>query len=140
MLEAVYLYLQFLQLLYAVPAHQVMTMPSLSPTMTQVCASRLLLVSLMIQTTCFICFSHLLQGNISKWKKKEGDQIGAGHILAEVETDKATIEWESQEEGYIAKIIMGDGSKDVAVGTPVAILVEEAESVAAFKNYTPGGE
>eukprot|EP00195_Chlamydomonas_chlamydogama_P014381 CAMPEP_0202890986 /NCGR_PEP_ID=MMETSP1392-20130828/1202_1 /ASSEMBLY_ACC=CAM_ASM_000868 /TAXON_ID=225041 /ORGANISM="Chlamydomonas chlamydogama, Strain SAG 11-48b" /LENGTH=545 /DNA_ID=CAMNT_0049574645 /DNA_START=324 /DNA_END=1961 /DNA_ORIENTATION=+ len=80
----------------------------------------------------------MTQGNIAQWKKKEGDQVAPGQILAEVETDKATIEWEAQEEGYIAKILKPDGSKEVAVGQPVAILVEEADAVAAFKNYTPG--
>jgi len=98
---------------YSVPPHTIMTMPSLSPTMTQ--------------------------GNIVKWMKKEGEQIAPGNILAEVETDKATIEWEAQEEGYLAKILKGAGSKDIAVGTPVAVLVEEAGSVSAFKNFTGEG-
>lgn len=84
--------------------------------------------------------THAAQGNITTWKKKEGDQVAPGQVLAEVETDKATIDWESQEDGYIAKILVPDGSKDIAVGAPVAVLVEEAGEVAAFKDYTPGGE
>jgi pyruvate dehydrogenase E2 component (dihydrolipoamide acetyltransferase) len=80
-----------------------------------------------------------MQGNIVKWMKKEGDQVAPGNILAEVETDKATIEWEAQEEGYIAKILKGAGSKDIAIGVPVAVLVEEQSSVAAFKDFTGEG-
>ncbi|KAF8068297.1 pdhC [Scenedesmus sp. PABB004] len=95
------------------PAHVELAMPSLSPTMTQ--------------------------GNIAAWRKAEGDSVAPGDILAEVETDKATIEWEAQEEGYIAKIIKPAGSKDIPVGTPVALIVEEAGDVAAFSSYTPGG-
>lgn len=84
--------------------------------------------------------AHAAQGNITTWKKKEGDQVAPGQVLAEVETDKATIDWESQEDGYIAKILVPDGSKDIAVGAPVAVLVEEAGEVAAFKDYTSEGE
>ena len=53
----------------------------------------------------------MAQGNIAQWRKKEGAAVAAGDVLAEVETDKATIDWESQEEGFIAKIIMGDGAR-----------------------------
>ena len=60
-------------------------------------------------------------------------------MIAEVETDKATMEWESQEDGYIAKLLVSDGAKDIAVGTPVVVLVEELGDVAAFKSYTVGG-
>jgi pyruvate dehydrogenase E2 component (dihydrolipoamide acetyltransferase) len=56
-----------------------------------------------------------MQGNIAAWKKKQGDQVAPGQILAEVETDKATIEWEGQEEGFLAKILKPDGAKDIAV-------------------------
>lgn len=51
------------------------------------------------------------QGNIAAWRKAEGQAIAPGDVLAEVETDKATIEWEAQEEGYLAKILMGDGER-----------------------------
>ena len=77
------------------------------------------------------------QGNIISWKKKEGDSIQPGDIYCEVETDKATIEWEAQEEGFLARILVGEGAKGVEVGTPVAVIVEEEENVAAFKDYTP---
>ncbi|KAI9071892.1 hypothetical protein K1719_046152 [Acacia pycnantha] len=74
------------------------------------------------------------QGNIAKWRKKEGDKIEVGDILCEIETDKATLEFESLEEGYLAKILAPEGSKDVAVGQPIAITVEDASDVEAVKN------
>ncbi|KAG2486263.1 hypothetical protein HYH03_015087 [Edaphochlamys debaryana] len=94
------------------PAHVVLNMPSLSPTMTQ--------------------------GNITKWRKQPGEQIAPGQILAEVETDKATIEWEAQEEGFMAKHLVPEGTQDIAVGTPVAVLAEEAEGVAGLAAFAPG--
>ena len=81
-----------------------------------------------------------MQGNITTWKKKEGDQVSPGQVLAEVETDKATIDWEGQEDGYIAKLLVPNGAKDIAVGAPVAVLVDDKADVAAFKDYTVGGE
>lgn len=95
------------------PPHVELMMPSLSPTMTQ--------------------------GNIASWAKKEGESFAAGDVLAEVETDKATMSWEAQDEGVIAKILLPAGSKDIPVGTLVAVVVDDAESVAAFKDYAPGG-
>ncbi|CAI0410785.1 unnamed protein product [Linum tenue] len=86
-----------------VPAHMVVGMPALSPTMTQ--------------------------GNIAKWHKKEGDKIEVGDILCEIETDKATLEFESLEEGYLAKILVPEGSKDVPVGQAIAITVEDADEI-----------
>ena len=77
-------------------------------------------------------------GNIASWKKKEGDAIAAGDIIAEVETDKATMEWEAQDEGVLAKIVVPAGARDVPVGTPVAIVVDDASDVAAFANYEAG--
>ena len=56
------------------------------------------------------------QGNIAKWGKAEGDFISVGDILAEIETDKATVDFEMQDEGYLAKILLPEGSKDVPVG------------------------
>lgn len=56
------------------------------------------------------------QGNLLKWNKKEGDSIGPGDILAEVETDKATVDFEMQDEGFIAKLIRKEGDKDIDVG------------------------
>ncbi len=56
-----------------------------------------------------------------------------------METDKATMEWESQEDGFIAKLLKLDGAKDIPVGTNVVVLVEDEASIAAFKDYKEGG-
>ena len=65
--------------------------------------------------------------------------MSPGQVLAEVETDKATIDWEAQEDGFIAKLLVPDDTKDIPLGTAVAVLVEEQSDVAAFKNFTVGG-
>lgn len=89
------------------PPHAVLDMPALSPTMNQ--------------------------GNIAKWRKKEGDKIEVGDVLCEIETDKATLEYESLEEGYLAVIVAPDGSKDVTVGQPIAVTVEASEDIETVK-------
>jgi pyruvate dehydrogenase E2 component (dihydrolipoamide acetyltransferase) len=72
-------------------------------------------------------------GTISKWNVKEGDKFEAGQAIAEVETDKASVVWEATDDGFIARILGGDG--EVKVGSPVLITVEEQEHIAAFANY-----
>ncbi|KAM3360257.1 hypothetical protein P3S68_019969 [Capsicum galapagoense] len=94
------------------PPHLVLDMPALSPTMNQ--------------------------GNIAKWRKKEGDKIEVGDILCEIETDKATLEYESLEEGFLAKILAPEGSKDVAVGQPIAITVEDENDIEAVRTSSRG--
>ena len=74
-------------------------MPALSPTMNKVLRN-----------------IDSLQGNIAAWLVKEGDKINAGSVICDVETDKATVGFEVQEEGYLAKIILPAGSNDVEVG------------------------
>lgn len=74
----------------AFPPHTVVTMPALSPTMTA--------------------------GNIGTWQKKAGDTIAPGDVLVEIETDKAQMDFEFQEDGVLAKILKDSGEKDVAVG------------------------
>ncbi len=81
-------------------------MPALSPTMTE--------------------------GNLAKWLKKEGDTVKSGDILAEIETDKATMEVEAVDEGRIGKILVAAGTQGVAVNTPIAILLEEGEDDSAL--------
>ncbi|KAH9824932.1 2-oxoacid dehydrogenases acyltransferase-domain-containing protein [Melampsora americana] len=81
------------------------SMPAMSPTMTE--------------------------GGIANWKKKEGDSFAPGDVLLEIETDKATMDVEAQDEGTIAKIIFGDGSKAVPVGKAIAIMCEEGDAVDA---------
>ena len=68
------------------------------------------------------------EGTLAKWLVKEGDQVASGDILAEIETDKATMEFEAVDEGTIAKILVPEGSDGVKVGAPIAILAGEGES------------
>ncbi|KAG2372094.1 Dihydrolipoyllysine-residue acetyltransferase component 3 of pyruvate dehydrogenase [Vigna angularis] len=77
------------------------------------------------------------QGNIARWLKKEGDKVSPGEVLCEVETDKATVEMESMEEGYLAKIVRGDGEKEIKVGEVIAITVEDEGDIDKFKDYKP---
>jgi len=79
------------------------------------------------------------QGNISEWKIEEGQELAAGDVIAEIETDKATMDWESQDDGYVAKILVAGGTKDIPVGTTVAIMVEDKDDAGAFADYK-GGE
>lgn len=95
------------------PAHEIIGMPALSPTMTQ--------------------------GNIAKWRKKEGDKIEVGDVICEIETDKATLEFESLEEGFLAKILVPEGSKDVPVGQPIAITVEDENDIQNIPASVIGG-
>lgn len=81
------------------------SMPAMSPTMTE--------------------------GGIANWKKKEGESFAVGDVLLEIETDKATMDVEAQDDGKIAKIIVADGAKAVPVGKPIAIFAEEGEEVNA---------
>ena len=78
---------------------KVITMPRLSDTMTE--------------------------GTVASWLKKVGDKVSEGDILAEIETDKATVDYEMQENGFLAKILFPAGTKDVPLGTTIAILVEK---------------
>lgn len=59
------------------------------------------------------------KGTLIKWLKKEGDKLEAGDVICEIETDKATVGFEVQEEGYLAKILYPDGTKDLSVGTVI---------------------
>ncbi len=68
------------------------------------------------------------EGTLAKWLVKEGDTVASGDLLAEIETDKATMEFEAVEEGVIGKILVADGSEGVAVNTPIAVLLEDGES------------
>ncbi|MCG8512194.1 MAG: pyruvate dehydrogenase complex E1 component subunit beta [Rhodospirillales bacterium] len=83
-------------------------MPALSPTMTD--------------------------GKLAKWLKQEGDAVASGDILAEIETDKATMELEAVDEGTIGKILVAEGTEGVAVNAPIAVLLEEGEDSSAMDN------
>src|SRR4051794_27616375 len=69
------------------------------------------------------------KGNLARWLKKEGDQVRSGDIIAEIETDKATMEVEAVDEGILGKILVGDGTQGVKGNDPIAGLVEPGESV-----------
>merc|ERR1740139_663600 len=75
-------------------------------------------------------------GILSEWYVEEGAGFSAGEALAKIETDKASIDYEAQDDGFIAKILMdADSGKDIEVGIPIMVTVEEAEEVAAFSDF-----
>lgn len=95
------------------PPHVRVTLPALSPTMEL--------------------------GTIVSWEKKEGDKLNEGDLLAEIETDKATMGFETPEEGYLAKIVIPAGTKEVPIGKLVCIIVENESDIAAFKDFKDDG-
>ncbi|MGE0255535.1 MAG: pyruvate dehydrogenase complex E1 component subunit beta [Alphaproteobacteria bacterium] len=86
-------------------------MPALSPTMTE--------------------------GTVSRWLKAEGDSVRAGDVIAEIETDKATMEVEAVDEGTLGRILVPEGTEDVAVNTPIALLLEDGEDAGALDAAAP---
>ncbi|XP_052756968.1 dihydrolipoyllysine-residue acetyltransferase component of pyruvate dehydrogenase complex, mitochondrial isoform X7 [Galleria mellonella] len=93
----------------SLPSHIKVKLPALSPTMEN--------------------------GSIVSWEKKEGDKLNEGDLLCEIETDKATMGFETPEEGYLAKILIPAGTKGVPVGKLLCIIVENQADVAAFKDF-----
>ncbi|XP_055792932.1 dihydrolipoyllysine-residue acetyltransferase component of pyruvate dehydrogenase complex, mitochondrial-like [Salvelinus fontinalis] len=93
----------------SLPTHMKVCLPALSPTMTM--------------------------GTVQRWEKKVGEKLSEGDLLAEIETDKATIGFEVQEEGYLAKIMVSEGTRDVPLGAPLCIIVEKESDIAAFRHY-----
>ena len=89
------------------------TMPALSPTMTE--------------------------GTLAKWIKSEGDQVEPGDVIAEIETDKATMEVESADEGKLAKILISEGTENVPVNELIAVLLEEGEDDSAIESFLKEG-
>lgn len=75
------------------------------------------------------------EGNLAKWVKKEGDKIKAGEVIAEIETDKATMEVEAVDEGILGKILVAEGTQDVAVNTCIALILEAGEDQKSLANY-----
>lgn len=78
-------------------------------------------------------------GTIISWEKKEGDKLSDGDLLCEIETDKATMGFETPQEGYLAKILIPAGTKGIAIGKLMCIIVENEEDVAAFKDFKDDG-
>ena len=79
-------------------------------------------------------------GTIVSWEKEEGDRLSEGDLLAEIETDKATMGFETPEEGYLARIVVKAGEKNVPLGKLLCIIVENEGDIAAFKDYVPTPE
>ncbi len=77
------------------------------------------------------------EGTLAKWLVKEGDTVSSGDIMAEIETDKATMEFEAVDEGIVGKILIDEGTEGVKVNTPIAILVEEGEDASALPVAAP---
>src|SRR5229473_2464407 len=84
-------------------------MPALSPTMTE--------------------------GNLTRWLKHEGDEVHSGDVIAEIETDKATMEYEAADEGRLGKIIVPEGAQGIKVNAPIALLLEEGEDPSALDRF-----
>jgi pyruvate dehydrogenase E1 component beta subunit len=78
------------------------------------------------------------QGTLAKWLKREGDAVKSGDVIAEIETDKATMEVEAVDEGTLAKILIPDGTENVAVNTPIAVIAEEGEDVSQAAAHVNG--
>ena len=95
------------------PSHTTVPLPALSPTMEM--------------------------GTIVSWEKQEGDELAEGDLLAQIETDKATMEFETPEEGFLAKILLPAGSKDIPIGKLLCIIVASKEDIDAFKDYVDDG-
>jgi pyruvate dehydrogenase E1 component beta subunit len=79
------------------------------------------------------------KGNLARWVKGEGDKIKSGDIIAEIETDKATMEVEATDEGTLGKILIPEGTADVAVNTPIAVILSDGEDASALKNGGSAG-
>ena len=75
------------------------------------------------------------EGTLAKWMVKEGDVVAAGDIIAEIETDKATMEFEAVDEGIIGQIIVAEGSENVKVNSPIATILAEGEPAAAVQRH-----
>eukprot|EP00316_Scyphosphaera_apsteinii_P024777 CAMPEP_0119298510 /NCGR_PEP_ID=MMETSP1333-20130426/686_1 /TAXON_ID=418940 /ORGANISM="Scyphosphaera apsteinii, Strain RCC1455" /LENGTH=144 /DNA_ID=CAMNT_0007299625 /DNA_START=177 /DNA_END=608 /DNA_ORIENTATION=- len=82
----------------------------------------------------------MTQGNISKYLVKIGDTVDAGDRIAEIETDKATVDFDVVDAGTVAKFLLPEGTQDVLVGTPMIVLVDDAGDVGAFADFSAPGE
>src|SRR5437588_10319979 len=74
------------------------------------------------------------KGNLAKWHKKEGDPVKSGDVIAEIETDKATMEVEAVDEGTLGRILVPEGTSDVAVNTPIAMILSEGEDASTVRD------
>src|SRR5260370_25303299 len=77
----------------------------------------------------------MTEGNLARWLKKEGDEVHSGDVIAEIETDKATMEYEAADEGRLGKIIVPEGAQGIKVNQPIALLLEEGEDPAVLEKF-----
>src|SRR6516164_11127040 len=77
------------------------------------------------------------EGKLAKWIKSEGDEVHSGDVIAEIETDKATMEVEAVDEGKLGKILIPEGTEGVKVNTPIAVILSDGEDAAALTGATP---
>lgn len=91
------------------PPHEVVGLPALSPTMEQ--------------------------GNLAKWRLKEGGRITAGDIICEIETDKAVVDFEAQDDMFLAKILVPEGTEGIAIGQPIMVTCDEEEHLDGLKDF-----
>src|ERR1700734_934159 len=103
------------------------TRPSFTPTSTAKRASRFLGADMPIQVLMPALSPTMEKGNLAKWLKKEGETIKTGDVIAEIETDKATMEYEAIEDGVLAKIVVPEGTSDVPVNQLIAVMAQEGE-------------
>ena len=78
------------------------------------------------------------EGKLAKWLKNEGDEVKSGDVIAEIETDKATMEVEAVDEGTLGKILVPEGTEDVKVNTPIAVILADGEDAAAMRSRRAG--
>jgi len=81
----------------------------------------------------------MTQGNLAKWKKQEGESFGPGDVICEVETDKATVEFEAQDDAIIAKILVAEGTPDIAVGAPIMVRRRSSSYSCTSSSNSSGG-
>ncbi|KAF6103018.1 dihydrolipoamide S-acetyltransferase [Phyllostomus discolor] len=130
---------------YSLPPHQKVPLPSLSPTMQAGTIARwekkegekINEGELIAEVVLPALSPTMTMGTVQRWEKKVGEKLSEGDLLAEIETDKATIGFEVQEEGYLAKILVPEGTRDVPLGTPLCIIVEKEADIPAFADYRP---
>ncbi|XP_030637047.1 dihydrolipoyllysine-residue acetyltransferase component of pyruvate dehydrogenase complex, mitochondrial isoform X7 [Chanos chanos] len=133
--------------LYSLPPHQKVELPALSPTMQLGTIARwekkegdkINEGDLIAEVLLPALSPTMTMGTVQRWEKKVGEKLSEGDLLAEIETDKATIGFEVQEEGYLAKIMIAEGTRDVPLGTPLCIIVEKEEDIKAFADYVETG-
>eukprot|EP00339_Tiarina_fusa_P004060 CAMPEP_0117049770 /NCGR_PEP_ID=MMETSP0472-20121206/34367_1 /TAXON_ID=693140 ORGANISM="Tiarina fusus, Strain LIS" /NCGR_SAMPLE_ID=MMETSP0472 /ASSEMBLY_ACC=CAM_ASM_000603 /LENGTH=98 /DNA_ID=CAMNT_0004763305 /DNA_START=269 /DNA_END=561 /DNA_ORIENTATION=- len=79
----------------------------------------------------------MVEGNLVKWLKQPGDEVSVGDALADIETDKATMKWDSIDDGFFVKAFVEEGTENVPVGKVIAVLTEDKDDIGKFSDYVP---